>query len=117
MSVFVYMPLLSFEKFVEFHKSKGNVMSFEVMPIHNIKLLTRSCVNLSYRSLIYDPWIVYINVSLGKGNVFRCDRFTEYEIPWGYMTSVFIYTVVVRWNLVKTQTVTHDYVLGVMCIK
>ena len=94
MSVFVFMTLLTLKKFVEFHETEENVMPFEATPTLNIKFPTRSCVTLSCCSFVSNPEIVYINGALRKRNVFRCDRFREYDKLWGCVTSVFIYTEV-----------------------
>ena len=94
MYVFVYMALLTMKEFVEFHKTVENFMPFEATKTKNIKFPTLSCVSLSCRCFVYNPEIVYINGSLRKRNVFRCDRFREYDKLWGCVTSLFIYTEV-----------------------
>jgi hypothetical protein len=110
------MTLLTLKEFVEFHEIQENVMPFEATPTHNIKFPKRSCVTLTCYSFIYNPEIVYINGSLRKRNVFRCDRFREYDKLWGCATSLFIYTEVGMWNFVHIQIVTHNYVLCVCVV-
>ena len=117
MSLFVFITLLTLKEFVEFHENKENLMPFEVTKTQNIKFPTRICVTLSSRSFIYNPEIVYINGSLRKRNVFRCDRFREYDKLWGCVTSLFVYIEVGMWKFVHIEIVTHDCVLCVMFVK
>ena len=95
----------------------GNILPFSATPTQNIKFPTRSCVNLSCCSFVYNPEIVYINGSLKNRNVFRCDRFREYDKLWGCVTSLFIYSEVGMWHFVHIQIVTHDWALCVMFVK